>query len=594
MRKLRIAEHFALPLETVTQTIVVYGGRGMGKTNLGSVLAEELYKARLKFSVIDPMGVWWGLQHGANRGKPGIEVLLLGGIRGDIPVEPTAGAVIADLVVDEAVSTVVDISRHTTGKMWSKGEKIKFVADYCTRLYERQGEKRNPVLQIIDEAARYCPQMIPHGSPDVARCAGAVEMLVEEGRNIGIGMVTITQRSARLAKSVAELSEVMIAFRTVGPNSIKAVMDWLGEHIEKARHKEFLTHLRSLPVGSALLISPGWLHHEDVVHFRARETFDSSATPKHGKALRAPGKARKPNLEKYKTMMAETIEKAKQNDPAALRREIVELRATKARLERHVKTVKEPQPAKERMVEVSVLKSGDADKLNKIVARIDKLAEKFTIETAKLTSKMEKAQRPGPVLKFDPKLRPFLAPAFKASSGRIQIAVKDATTKVMNDIQTGQNGLLRGERKMLEVLVRKDPVKLTRTQLGTLCGLKASGGTFLNYFGRLKRNALIQEADGEITLTVEGRQRSGVANVTPLSQQETIAMWRQKLLAGERRLLDALLAVHPDPISREELGKQTNITHTGGTFLNYLGTLRRNGLAEVNGQEVRAGEALFI
>jgi hypothetical protein len=36
------------------------------------------------------------------------------------------------------------------------------------------------------------------------------------------------------------------------------------------------------------------------------------------------------------------------------------------------------------------------------------------------------------------------------------------------------------------------------------------------------------------------------------------------------------------------------MTASGGTFNTYLGTLRRNGLAEVLGSEVKASDTLFI
>lgn len=47
-------------------------------------------------------------------------------------------------------------------------------------------------------------------------------------------------------------------------------------------------------------------------------------------------------------------------------------------------------------------------------------------------------------------------------------------------------------------------------------------------------------------------------------------------------------------MTREQLGDSTGFTVTGGTFGAYLGTLRRNGLIEVNGQDVIASETLFI
>jgi len=93
MTKLRISEDLALPPETVTSTLIVYGGKGMGKTNFGAVLAEEFSRAGLRYCVLDPMGVWWGLRHSADGKGPGIECLILGGPHGDIPIEPTGGAV---------------------------------------------------------------------------------------------------------------------------------------------------------------------------------------------------------------------------------------------------------------------------------------------------------------------------------------------------------------------------------------------------------------------------------------------------------------------------------------------------------------------
>jgi DNA helicase HerA-like ATPase len=96
---LRIGPDLALPaLEAQTQTLVVYGGKGMGKTNFAAVLAEELAANHLRFSWIDPVGVAWGLKHSADGRGPGVEVLILGGAHGDIPINPAAGAIVADLV----------------------------------------------------------------------------------------------------------------------------------------------------------------------------------------------------------------------------------------------------------------------------------------------------------------------------------------------------------------------------------------------------------------------------------------------------------------------------------------------------------------
>lgn len=43
-------------------------------------------------------------------------------------------------------------------------------------------------------------------------------------------------------------------------------------------------------------------------------------------------------------------------------------------------------------------------------------------------------------------------------------------------------------------------------------------------------------------------------------------------------------------IPRDELGAQADVEASGGTFGTYLSQLRRNGLAEVDGEQIRAGD----
>lgn len=71
-------------------------------------------------------------------------------------------------------------------------------------------------------------------------------------------------------------------------------------------------------------------------------------------------------------------------------------------------------------------------------------------------------------------------------------------------------------------------------------------------------------------------------------------LWRGALRAGERKMLDELMASFPAGLSREELASRTGFAVSGGTFNTYLGTLRRNGLIEMDNQQVRASDTLFL
>jgi DNA helicase HerA-like ATPase len=101
MTKLRISRDLALPIEAVTDTFAFLAKRGAGKTYSASVLAEEMLKAKEQIVVLDPTGAWWGLRSSADGKGEGFPVTILGGEKGDVPLEETAGRLIADLAVDQ-------------------------------------------------------------------------------------------------------------------------------------------------------------------------------------------------------------------------------------------------------------------------------------------------------------------------------------------------------------------------------------------------------------------------------------------------------------------------------------------------------------
>jgi hypothetical protein len=166
--------------------------------------------------------------------------------------------------------------------------------------------------------------------------------------------------------------------------------------------------------------------------------------------------------------------------------------------------------------------------------------------------------------------------------------------KPMMKVEGEEKPLVAGERKMLEVLAKFYPGSRTKAQIAQLSGYTTSGGTYGAYFGHLKREALIEEKSDNVKITVKGLEVfGGFVPSVPTTQEELLTMWRDKLIAGERKMLDALVGVYPDPLTKEELGKEAGYEASGGTFGAYLGTLRRNDLAVVEGDMVKAHEGLF-
>jgi hypothetical protein len=620
--KLHISAGLNLPRDTVTSTIVVYGGKGMGKTNLGSVLVEELSKVHLKWSVLDPLGVWYGVRHSRDGKSPGIECVILGGVHGDMPIEPTGGAVVADLVVDEPGNVIIDFSRKPNGEMWSVGEKIRFITDYTKRVFQRQGglvggRRREPFMQILDEAARYIPQIIPHGATDLAACLGAWETLIEEGRNVGIGALLLTQRSARMAKSVSEVADAMFSFRIVGPNSIKAVTDWLGEHVPKERVHKHVEILRSLERGRCLVVSPGWLQFEDVINVRARETFDSSATPKPGeRAARVSGKAAKPDLDKYLERMKETIQKAEANDPKKLQAKLQELQAELAKAgNRKLPMVKNSLTLDPKAVERAVrpLKAliGDVMKiLVKVNAigfdapikaeEVGRILERTAKEIARQAQEgLERRSREFESLKRE--VNHMLTKAKHVLDQDIAVTVdvqKQEPFSIRTEPSrqrlvphgTSNGDLPQGEKEILIALARYDQ-GVERNTLTVLTGYKRS--TRDAYLARLKTKGYWEDKGSRIVATQEGvNALGGDYRPQPATGAELQQYWVAELPEGEKKILQYLIAALGRPVGRETLSEATGFQRS--TRDAYLSRLAAKQLVETVGRgEVKASETLF-
>jgi hypothetical protein len=564
-RSLHISPDLSLPLAAVTSTIVVYGGKGMGKTNLGAVVAEECAKAGLRWSVIDPMGVWWGMRHSADGKGRGVECLILGGAHGDIPIEPTGGAVIADLIADNKVSAIIDISRKANGEMWAVAERIRFVNDYGKQLFRRQGslidgQRREPICQIVDEAARYIPQMIRAGNEDVAKCANTWSTIVEEGRNIGLGVVLLTQRSARLNKDVAELADLMLAFRTVGPNSIEAVIEWLGAHIPKDKAKAMIEQVRSLPVGSCLAVSPGWLEIEKVIRIRLRTTFDSSATPKPGQqAAKVRGDGAKPDLNLYVTRMKDTIERAAADDPKALRKRIAELDEQIDQLQTSVGTLRTTTGAYEKAMKAIDRMASD---LAATALRIQEAIAAAQGRAAEIEASAPKPAPPQPI----PEERP--------SERAMRLAKQQMTAPRRPDTAPSE-GMTRAKQRILDALAMGQSMgrsKLSKLWVAMFAGASPKSSAFSNNLGSLRSAGLIEYVDGDVQLTADGETR--VVRGPKVSIEEAHRFLLEQLEPARRRIMETLLNHRGDPMDRNELASQVSASPTSSAFSNNLGSLR--------------------
>jgi hypothetical protein len=478
MKKLVISDDLSLPLDAITQTFGILAVRGAGKSNLAAVMAEQMFAANLPFVVIDPVGSWYGLRSSADGKGPGLGVPIFGGRFGDVPLEKSGGAVVADTIVAHRLSCVIDVSE------FSEGEKIAFLIDFAERLYRTN---RDPLHLFLEEADDYVPQ---RPMREQARLLRAWENIVRRGRARGLGMTMITQRSAALNKNVLTQIETLFALRTTSPQDRKAIESWVEYH---GQAEELLESLSSLQSGEAWVWSPSWLGIMKRIRAHRRSTFDSGATPKQLTGSRPPATLADVDLVDVQKKMAATIEKAKETDPRELKKKIAELdRQLKAKPAAVV-----DEAAINRRIAVA-LDDATRNLKQQLATRDARIAELLKATDANIRHIVEQlgvtfsATSPAP----PPIRRSQIAPAPRS---RLQpVSSRDVSQKSDNaaDPDHWLQRLPSGERAVLEVLIGSYPQAVDRESIDNVTGYKRSSRDA--YLQRLFAKRLVTTDRGSV------------------------------------------------------------------------------------------------
>jgi DNA helicase HerA-like ATPase len=215
-RTLHLAANLTLPLETVTQSAAIIAKRRAGKSYTARRLAEQLIKAGQQVVIVDPKGDHWGIRSARDGRSPGLPVVILGGERGDIPLEVGAGELVAKLVAEDRVTVLLDLS------LFRKHEVATFMTAFLETVYRLKAREQNrtPMMLILDEADAIAPQRPQRGEE---RMLGAAEDIVRRGGQRGLGCTLITQRSAVLNKNVLTQVQILVALRTIAPQDLTAL-----------------------------------------------------------------------------------------------------------------------------------------------------------------------------------------------------------------------------------------------------------------------------------------------------------------------------------------------------------------------------------
>jgi uncharacterized protein len=575
MKQLNVSPTLNLPLEIVTQKTSILAKSGAGKSNGAATIVEEVLEAQaagvdVHVVVLDPKGDWWGLRSSGDGKGPGYSVIVFGSQdalelgHADVLLEPAAGDVVADFVVDEHASVVLDVSD------FSGTEQARFAADFCERLRRRKAKEPSPCLVVLEEADELCPQRV---EGEKARMVGAVQRIAKRGRFAGLGFLAVTQRSASFNKDVLTQSDTLIVMQTTAPQDIKAIDAWVEHHPDQKKREQLLAEVSSLQKGEAYLWSPSELGVFEKFRFRLRRTYDSGRTPRVGEKRAEPKVRAAIDLEALKRRMAASIEKAKQDDPRELRKQLAALRkdlsaAQRVRVEPEVRV--ERVEVVQQVVPEGHLKALE-DLSNNLVDRVRQLRALPT------SSVVRQALVDPRILTSHPAAPVPAAPAPSRLAQRRRCAHVP-----------GDASLPKGERVVLTAIAQHDE-GVDKEQLTVLTGYKRSARD--TYLQRLRAKGLIEASGTALVATEDGVEALGADYESLPTGDALRAHWMGKLPLGERRVLEVLVGAYPGVVAREVLDEATGYKRSArDTYLQRLGARR---LVERTGDGVRASPRLF-
>lgn len=569
MHDLKLAANLTLPIDVAGQTIAMFGIRGSGKTNTAGVMVEELLNHHYPVAVIDPTDAWWGLRAGRDgNSSGGYAVFIFGGSHGDIALQETDGKVIASFLVKEQVPIILSL-RHLR-----KAAQRRFVTEFCEELYHLKGRDahRTPLTVVIDEAPLFVPQKV---LGETARTVGAVEDLIARGRNAGFGVVLISQRSATLNADVRTQADTIICHRVTAPLDRKAIAAWFEENASTEHLNDILQSLATLKNGEAWAWAPS-LSIMSRVHMRLRRTFDSSATPRIGQAIHPPKQLTEIDIEKLKADMAESIARAKSDDPETLRRTIRELE-TKLHTESFAPMFSADDEQRIRLEATAAVHGEYRRRLERITALMAELNNTLVaMHTAVIqTSNVGR----------------FLEEQITSEATRTPRPASVSTSPTVTKSAGPGMPVKRGLRRML-IALAQCPDGLSDRKLGLRAQISHSSGTFTTYLGTGRSNSWIAGDRARMVITPEGLAALGT--FTPLPAGEALlSYWEGQLKAGARRMFRCLVERHPRAMTADELGAAVDISPDSGTFTTYLGTLRGFDLVEGQRLGLKASDDLM-
>jgi len=235
----------------------ILGVRGSGKTNTAAVIVEELLSKGVPVIVLDIDGEYWTL-------RESYDILIISpDDRADIQLninDKLQATRLARALIEAYVPAVIDLSEYGVN------EYNDYLVAFLEEIWKTSRKYRRPLILVVEEAHEFIPQ--GHTNP-VKRTLVRIAL---RGRKRGLGLIMISQRSAKVDKDVLSQAEYYILHRVMHPADLRVYKELLPMNPREIEQK-----VPKLKVGEALFYDG---YNIVNVKVRKRRTFHVGYTPK--------------------------------------------------------------------------------------------------------------------------------------------------------------------------------------------------------------------------------------------------------------------------------------------------------------------------
>ena len=604
MSKIVIGEADKKPLKLdvdllIPSRLLIQANSGGGKSWLLRRLAEQLY-GEVQTIIIDPEGEFYTL-----REKFGY---VLVGQGGETPCDVRSAAMLAERFLELKASAVCDLFESFRSQPMARRQWVRY---FLNALLDAPRALWHPLIVIVDEAHKFCPQESPKAASmqdreTINACKEAMIGLSTTGRKRGFCPVWATQRLAKLDKDASAEFFNRLVGMTIEDVDVDRAADLMS--VSKDTKHEFRASLRSLNPGEFYAFGRAITTDLTLVKVGDVQTHH----PETGKA--AKNETPPPTPDDVKRFLPQLSDLPKEAEDkirteAEYKKQIQELKRELASAQKGIPKVpkesnKAPQidaraidravrQATAPLVKQLTLAKQKAARVGQAVQHLQGVANGLA---AGLTD-IENLEIPQVVSALS--TFPGDAEARTAPPATHSVAGQRPAVPVAPDV-AGTNGDAKLSGPQLEMLRRLSQFRAMGRDSVSLSWLAASLGTTVRARGFEENTRVLRKA----ALVAPGHGREQIqlsqAGLAIAGEQEAISgdELREKvksMLSGPQiAYLDRLISVYPGTMQLEQLAEnyfQTTVRARG--FEENTRFLRSNHLIEVQSGAAKAADWLF-